>query len=99
MKVYKNPFVSRKSYFVKTGKARTGRCEASASKGYIIEQKDGKWNVRTGTYYDMSLRKDMPLIAENRVPIMGIIEKAVLNAVLDLIGDADANGGADDAAD
>ena len=96
MKVYKNPFVSRKSYFVKTGKARTGRCEASASKGYINEQKNGKWTVRTGAYYDISLRGDMPVIAENRVSIMSIIEKAVLNAVLDLISDADANGCADE---
>lgn len=96
MKVYKNPFVSHKSYFVKTGKARTGRIEASASKGYIIEQIDSKWNVRTGVYYDFSLRKEMPVIAENRISIMGIIEKAVLDAVLDLVAETKMDGGVND---
>lgn len=85
MKVYKNPFVSRESYFVKTGKARTGKAEASASKGYSIELIDGKWEVSEAIYYDSSLRNYHPVIAENKESIKSVIEKAILNAVLDLI--------------
>ena len=36
MKVYKNPFVSRECYFVKTGKGHSYKMEASKSKGYIV---------------------------------------------------------------
>lgn len=85
MKIYKNPFVSRESYFVKTGKARTGKAEASASKGYSVELIDGKWEVRDSVYYDFSLRDELPLVAENKVSIQSVIEKAILNAVLDLV--------------
>lgn len=42
MKVYKNPFVSRECYFVKTGKGHSYKMEASKSKGYIVEFIDGK---------------------------------------------------------
>lgn len=86
MKIYKNPFVSRESYFVKTGVQPTRRAEASASKGYIVEFVDGKWRVRTGSYYDCSLRNELPVVAENRISIKSIIEKAVLNAVLEAVG-------------
>ena len=85
MKIYKNPFVSRESYFVKTGKARTGTAEASASKGYSVEFIDGKWEVREAVYYDFSLRDELPIVAENKVSIQSVIEKAILNAVLDLV--------------
>ena len=85
MKIYKNPFVSRESYFVKTGKARTGKAEASASKGYSVELIDGKWELREAVYYDFSLRDEFPLVAENKVSIQSVIEKAILNAVLDLV--------------
>lgn len=37
MKVYKNPFVIRESYFVKTGKGHSYKMEAPKSKGYIVE--------------------------------------------------------------
>lgn len=85
MKIYKNPFVSRESYFVKTGKAFSYKSEASKSKGYIVEFLNGKWNVREGQYYDMSLRDEMPIIAENKVSVQRVIETAILNAVLDLV--------------
>lgn len=85
MKIYKNPFVSRESYFVKTGKARTGEAEATASKGYSVEFIDGKWEVREAVYYDFSLRDELPIVAENKVSIKSVIEKAILNAVLDLV--------------
>ena len=87
MKVYKNPFVSRESYFVKTGKAHSYKNEASKSKGYIVEFIDGKWNAREGCYYDSSLRSEMPVIAENTVSIKSAIDRAVVNAVLDLVGE------------
>ena len=85
MKVYKNPFVSRESYFVKTGAGHSYKMEASKSKGYIVEFIDGKWQVREGCYYDSSLRNEMHVIAENKVSIKSIIDRAVVNAVLDLV--------------
>ena len=62
MKIYKNPFVSRESYFVKTGKARTAKFEASASKGYSIDFIDGKWKVCETAYYDFTLKKELPIV-------------------------------------
>lgn len=86
MKIYENPYVSRDSYFVKTGKAHSYKMEASKSKGYVIEFIDGKWDVREGCYYDSSLRNEMPVIAEDKVSIESVIKRAILNAVLDLVG-------------
>jgi hypothetical protein len=85
MKIYKNPYVSRESYFVKTGSAKVGRAEARASKGYSVELVDGKWEIREAIYYNFSLGDTMPLVAENRTSIKSVIEQAVLKAVLDLI--------------
>ena len=90
MRIYKNPFVPRESYFVKTGTA-TGRGTA-ASKGYIVEFWDGKWEVKEGVYCDFSLKNEMPVIAENRKSIKSVIEMAILNAVLDLVGGAKMGG-------
>ena len=88
MKVYKNPFVSRESYFVKTGKGSSFKNEASKSKGYIVEFINGKWEVREGCYYDCSLKNEMPVIAENKISIKSVIDRAIVNAVLDLVGEA-----------
>ena len=91
MKIYKNPFVSYDSYFVKTGKAPTRKMEATASKGYEVHNMTGKWEVNKVAYYNSSLdqtRKDChPIVAENRVSIDKVIEEAVLGAVLNLIGE------------
>ena len=87
MKVYKNPFVSRESYFVKTGAGHSYKNEASKSKGYIVEFIGGKWEVREGCYYDFFLKNEMPVIAENKVSIKSVIDRAVINAVLDLVGE------------
>ena len=95
MKIYKNPFVSRESYFVKTGTASTRKMEASASKGYSVEFINGKWEVRKAEYYDFSLRNELPVIAENKVSIQSVIERAILNAVLDLVGSAKMDGKGD----
>ena len=85
MKVYKNPFVSRESYFVKTGKAHSYKMEASKSKGYIVEFIGEKWEVGEGCYYDSDLKNEMPVIAENKTSIKTIVDRAVINAVLDLV--------------
>ena len=87
MKVYKNQFVSRESYFVKTGAGHSYKMEASKSKGYIVEFVGGKWEVREGCYYDFSLKNEMPVIAENNISIKSIIDRAIVNAVLDLIAE------------
>lgn len=91
MKVYRNPFVSRESYFVKTGAAKTGRNEASASKGFSVEFINGQWEVREATYYDFSLRNEMPVVAENRVSIKNVIHNAVRDAVLGLVDESKKN--------
>ena len=85
MKVYKNPFVSWECYFVKTGKARTGKAEATASKGYQVQFWNGKWEVKEASYYDFSLRDELPIVAENNVSIQSVVERAIMDAVLDLV--------------
>ena len=87
MKVYKNPFVSRESYFVKTGAGHSFKMEASKSKGYIVEFIGGKWEVREGCYYDFDLKNEPPVIAENKTSIKTIVDRAIINAVLDLIAE------------
>ena len=87
MKVYKNPFMSRESYFVKTGAGHSFKMEASKSKGYIVEFIGGKWEVREGCYYDFDLKNELPVIAENKTSIKTIVDRAIINAVLDLIAE------------
>lgn len=94
MKIYKNPWVTRESYFVKTGTAKSAKMEASKSSGYSIDFWDGKWVVRKTTYYNKSL-SEMPVVIENRTNIQAIIDRAILSAVLDLVGEAKMGGGAD----
>lgn len=89
MKVYKNPFVSRESYFVKTGKAFSYKNEASKSKGYKVELFDGKWKVTEAQYYDFSLKEELPIVAETKVSIKNVIESAILNAVLEAVKDSE----------
>ena len=80
MKIYKNPWVSRESYFVKTGAAKSAKMEAAKSTGYSVDFWDGKWKVRKATYYNKSL-DEMPVVCENKVSIQAVIGKAVLDAV------------------
>jgi hypothetical protein len=84
--------VSRECYFVKTGKGHSYKMEASKSKGYAVDFIGGKWVVSEACYYDYSLRYEMPIIAENNVSIKSVIERAILNAVLDLVGSAKMDG-------
>ena len=88
MKIYKNPYVSYDSYYVKTGKAHSyGKFEAAASKGYSIHNRNGKWEIERVRYYDGAVEKEFSLVAENRVSIDKVIEEAVKGAVLKLIGE------------
>ena len=93
MKIYKNPFVSRECYFVKTGKAYSGRMEAPKSKGYQVQFWNGEWIVREAQYYDSSLRDDFPIVAENNISIKSVIEQAILDAVLGLTHTTEKGGG------
>lgn len=75
MKVYKSPWVSRESYFVKTGAAGT------ATTGYSVEFWNGKWIVRRTRYLTRDL-KEMPIVAENDVDFKKFIEEIIKTAVL-----------------
>lgn len=87
MKIYKNPWVSRKSYFVKTGRAPSAKMEASKSTGYSIDFWNGEWIVRKAEFYDMSLA-EMPIVAAPNVSIKSIVDNAVLSAVLGYVEEA-----------
>ena len=91
MKIYKNPWVTRESYFVKTGAARSAKMEAAKSTGYFVDFWDGKWKVRKATYYNKSL-DEMPVVCENKVSIQAVIEKAVLDAVRGFAGGGKSDG-------
>ena len=91
MKIYKNPFVSRECYFVKTGKTYSSRMEAPKSK-YEVQFCDGKWIVREAQYYNFSLRDEFPIVAENNISIKSVIEQAILDAVLGLTHPTEKGG-------
>lgn len=76
MKVYKNPWTSRESYFVKTG------VEGTATTGYVVEFWNGKWIVEKGGYYTKDA-KAMPIVAENNIDLKDVIKDAILSAVHD----------------
>ena len=88
MKIYKNPFVSYDSYYVKTGKAPSlGKFEAAASMCYCIHNRNGKWEVDKVRIYDGALKNEFSVVAENKVSIDKVIEDAVKGTVLKLIGE------------
>ena len=87
MKIYKNPYVSYDSYFVKIGKASTGKMEGKASNCYYVHNRNGNWEIDKAKCYDSALKNEFKLVAENRVSIDKIIEEAVKGAVLKLIGE------------
>ena len=91
MKIYQNPWVSRESYFVKTGAAKSAKMEAKKSNGYSIEFWEGKWIVRRAVYYDRGLR-DMPVICETRCSLQSCIDKAILDTVLGFVEEAKMKG-------
>ena len=76
MKVYKSPWVSRESYFVKTGAAGT------TTTGYVVEFWNGKWIVDEAEYYTRDVKK-MPVVAENNMDLKDVIKNAILSAAND----------------
>ena len=76
MKVYKNPWVSRESYFVKTGN------EGATTTGYVVDFWNGKWIVEEDGYYTRDV-KAMPVVAENNIDLKDVIRDAILSAVRD----------------
>lgn len=76
MKVYKINWVSRESYFVKTGEAGT------TTTGYVVEFWNGKWIVGESEYYTRDIKK-MPVVAENNIDLKDVIKNAILYAVHD----------------
>ena len=84
MKVYKNPWVTRESYFVKTG---GGVGYSSLVYGYSIDYWNGKWEVRKSKYYNCSL-KEMPVVAENNVSFQSCIDDTIKNVILSAVQDA-----------
>lgn len=92
MKIYKNPWVTRESYFVKTGAAKSAKMEAAKSNGYSIDFLDGKWVVRKTAYYNKSL-SEMPVVCENKYSLQARIDKAIVDAVLGFVEGAKINGG------
>ena len=92
MKIYKNPWVTRESYFVKTDAAKSAKMEAAKSNGYSIDFWDGKWVVRKTAYYNKSL-SEMPVVCENKYSLQARIDKAIVDAVLGFVDGAKMNGG------
>lgn len=93
MKIYKNPWVARESYFVKTGAAK-----AAKSAGYSIDFWDGKWVVSKTAYYDKDL-SEMPVVCENRCSLQERIDRAIVDTVLGFVEVAKMDGGDNDEAD
>lgn len=62
MKVYKNPWVSHESYFVKTGE------EEIMTTGCFVELWNGKWEVGKTKYFTRDT-KMMPVVAENNIDL------------------------------
>ena len=98
MKIYKNPWVTRESYFVKTGAAKSAKMEASKSSGYSIDFWEGKWVVRKATYYNKVL-SEMPVVCENKYSLQERIDKAIVDTVLEFVKAAKMDGGDSDVVD
>lgn len=76
MKVYKSPWVSYESYFVKTGE------EGVMTTGYSVELLNGIWIVVKTTYVTRDI-KMMPVAAENNIDLKDVFKDAILSAVHD----------------
>jgi hypothetical protein len=76
MKVYKSPWVSYESYFVKTGE------EGIMTTGYSVELLNGIWIVVKTKYVTRDI-KMMPVAAENNIDLKDVFKDAILSAVHD----------------
>lgn len=79
MKIYKNPWVSYESYFVKTGE------EGIMTTGYSVELLNGIWIVVKTKYVTRDI-KMMPVAAENNIDLKDVFKDAILSAVHDAKG-------------
>ena len=76
MKIYKSPWVSYESYFVKTGE------EGIMTTGYSVELLNGIWIVVKTKYVTRDI-KMMPVAAENSIDLKDVFKDAILSAVHD----------------
>ena len=76
MKIYKSPWVSYESYFVKTGE------EGIMTTGYSVELLNGIWIVVKAKYVTRDI-KMMPVAAENNIDLKDVFKDAILSAVHD----------------
>ena len=76
MKIYKSPWVSYESYFVKTGE------EGIMTTGYSVELLNGIWIVVKTKYVTRDI-KMMPVAAENNIDLKDVFKDAILSAVHD----------------
>ena len=76
MKIYKSPWVSYESYFVKTGE------EGIMTTGYSVELLNGIWIVVKTKYVTRDI-KMMPVSAENSIDLKDVFKDAILSAVHD----------------
>lgn len=76
MKIYKSPWVSYESYFVKTGE------EGNMTTGYSVELLNGIWIVVKTKYVTRDI-KMMPVAAENNIDLKDVFKDAILSAVHD----------------
>lgn len=76
MKIYKSPWVSYESYFVKTGE------EGNMTTGYSVEFLNGIWIVVKTTYVTRDI-KMMPVAAENNIDLKDVFKDTILSAVHD----------------
>lgn len=74
MKIYKSPWVSYESYFVKTGE------EGIMTTGYSVELLNGIWIVVKTTYVTRDI-KMMPVAVENNIDLKDVFRDAILSAV------------------
>lgn len=74
MKIYKSPWVSYESYFVKTGE------EGIMTTGYSVELLNGIWIVVKTKYVTRDI-KMMPVAAENNIDLKDVFKDAILSAV------------------
>lgn len=76
MKIYKSPWVSYESYFVKTGE------EGIMTTGYSVELLNGIWIVVKTKYVTRDI-KMMPVAVENNIDLKDVFKDAILSAVHD----------------
>lgn len=76
MNIYKSPWVSYESYFVKTGE------EGIMTTGYSVELLNGIWIVVKTKYVTRDI-KMMPVAAENNIDLKDVFKDAILSAVHD----------------